>query len=128
MTKQTKPATGPDQTNLHPAVALHYEDFTEREGYGPCGAVAAVLRERGMGQVMLTAVDPHDGSSPFLHFVIQTDQGEIIDWTNPFSGSTYGDPDMPDEPVFVALEDDELPDLVDDVALDYWRERLPEAA
>ena len=124
----TTPATDFDPTNLHPAVAQHYEDFSDREGFGPCGAVAAVLRERGLGQVMLTAVDLHDGNFPFGHFVIQTESGEIIDWTNPFRGSTYCNLDGSDEAVFEALADDELPDLVDEAALAYWRERLPEAA
>lgn len=129
MTRKIQPATGPALTNLHPAVAPHYEDFEACEGYGACGAVAVVLRERGMGQVAVTAVDLHDGSYPFPHFVILTDQGEVLDWTNPFSGSTYSNPsDMPDEPIFVVLADDELPDLVDEYALDFWRERLPEAA
>jgi hypothetical protein len=127
MTKQTKPAADFALTNLHPAVAPHYADFEDREGYGPCGAVAVVLRERGMGQVMMTTVDLHDGSFPFSHYVIQTDQGEILDWTNPFSGSTYS-AEVPDEPIFLALPDDELPDLVDEIALDFWRKRLLEAA
>lgn len=122
------PATGPDLTNLHPAVAQHYEDFSDREGFGPCGAVAAVLRERGLGQVMMTAVDLHDGNFPFTHYVIQTEQGEIIDWTNPFRGSTYCSLGGSDEAVFEALPDDELPDLVGETVLAYWRERLPEAA
>jgi hypothetical protein len=59
--------------------------------------------------------------------VIQTAQGEILDWTNPFSGSTYC-AEGPDESIFVLLPDDELPDMVDDAALDFWRKRLSDVA
>ncbi|OGS01166.1 MAG: hypothetical protein A2V88_08780 [Elusimicrobia bacterium RBG_16_66_12] len=95
-------------------VMAHYEEWQEEKGFGPCGAVAALLRERGYGRIATCDVDLHDGF-PFPHFVIMTDSGRIVDVTNPFEG-TYVNIEL--------LDDNEMPDLVQDEDVAYWRERL----
>lgn len=97
-------------------VMAHFGEWEEERGFGPCGAVAALLRERGYGRVAFCEYDLHDGTYPFSHFVIVTDKGHIIDITNPFTGGTHVNVEI--------LPDDEMPDLVEDEDVQYWRERL----
>jgi len=104
------------ERTLRNQVMSHIEDWEEEKGFGPCGAVAALLREQGYGQVAACEYDLHDGAYPFPHFVIVTDTGRIVDISNPFSGGSYVNLEI--------LPDDEMPDLVEDGDIAYWRERL----
>jgi hypothetical protein len=92
-----------------------YEDWQDTFGFGPCGAYAALRREQGWGEVAACVARAEDGTE-FSHYVIIQD-GDIIDLANPLGEPlTYHELDI--------LDNDELPDLVDETEVAWLRERL----
>ena len=115
---------------MHPDVELHYAEYEDTRGFGPCGAVAAMMRRRGMGQIAITTVQTDDGYT-FCHYVIIDGAGTVIDWTNPFPAGRYlaeefawGFGGSAGDNPFVILPDDEMPDVVDEADINFWEERI----
>jgi hypothetical protein len=96
--------------------ALDYEAYVTRFGVGPCGVYAAVRREHGWGQVAFCEARVRGGPM-FGHYVIVTDDGGIIDLTNP-TGEELEYIDV--EP----LAPDEMPDWDVPAALTWMRKCL----
>jgi len=93
-----------------------YEEFSDKFGFGPCGAYAALKREEGWGKVAIVIAETADGKTEFPHYVI-IDGSEIIDLANPFDDElSYQDIEI--------LDDDEMPELNDDrEAIEWLRAR-----
>jgi len=113
--------TPTEANRLRERVLSRYEAFQDRFGFGPCGAVAQVLRERGVGPIAMVwcaepGTDPDDIYTGFTHYVNLGRKGKIIDASNPFTGCAYK--------IEEALEPEEWPDLVDEEAVQFWRECL----
>ncbi|KKK74942.1 hypothetical protein LCGC14_2878720 [marine sediment metagenome] len=108
------------QDEIKRTVATHRVEFENRFGIGPCGAVAVVLRERGLGHVVYAEAsgDPTNAAGWFGHYLIRS-FGKLVALTNPFNRPlVYRDVQR--------LDSDELPELMtagcDEV--NFWRERL----
>jgi len=93
-----------------------YAEWEDRFGFGPCGALAVLLREAGYGHVAVCQARGK-GQMSFTHYVNVTDDGWITDLANPL-----------DEPLTYegveVLNDDEMPELVGSEELAWLRERI----
>lgn len=91
-----------------------YDDFQATFGFGPCGAYSALQRSRGNGQVAVCIAS--DGRVEFPHYINIVDGNGIVDFTNPMDSElTYREIEI--------LDDDEMPDLVDDAVIRWIAER-----
>lgn len=101
----------------------HVAQYQEATGVGPCMAVSYVLRERGYGPIAVAYCAPPgtevgDFCRGFPHYVNIQPGGTIFDGSNPFEGCRYWD--------IEALGDDEWPDLISEIDVQWWRARLPD--
>ena len=101
-------------STMSDALGAVYDEFSEKFGFGPCGAYAALKREEGWGKVAIVIAETADGKTEFPHYVITNGKGErIIDLANPFDDElTYRDMEI--------LDDDEMPELNDDREAIEW--------
>lgn len=105
-------------STLQNSLADVYEDWTDEFGIGPCGAMAAFLREQGYGDVAVCTA--HDGDADelgFTHYIILSD-GDIIDLANPFDDDSliYRDIEV--------LDSDEMPECIGEVEVEWMRQRI----
>lgn len=105
-------------SSISDSLADVYSEWEDEFGFGPCGAYAALKRSEGWGKVAYcwayeTAENYYGG---FGHYVVIDPQGDIIDLTNPLEIELqYDDIDI--------LADDELPELVTEVEIEWLRAR-----
>ena len=108
---------GVNCSTLHHDLAAGLYGEWEREfGFGPCGALAVLLREAGYGRVAVCQAR-QDTRPAFTHYINLTDDGWITDLCNPLDEElTYTEVDV--------LNDDEMPELVGPVEVDWLRARI----
>lgn len=105
---------------IQEAMMDKYEEFQNRFGIGPCGNIAAVLRKEGLGQIAVCDLLPEKATNEeqaFPHYIIEAQDGKIIDITNPLEGRYLN---------VKVLGPDETPDLVDKEALGWLRKNVLE--
>ena len=106
-------------SSISDKMAEHYSEWEETFGYGPCGAFSALKREEGWGQVAICFAnvkgEGQNFATGFSHYVIIS-ENSIVDLTNPFDEELeYSEIEI--------LPKDEMPDLVDEEAINWLRER-----
>ena len=102
---------------MTPTMESHCIDHQEAFGFGPCGSYAALLRQRGIGQIAVCDYRLPGEAFGFAHFVVIDADGNIIDHTNPFIGEgEYADLEI--------LPDEEMPDLVTEEEIAFWDSRI----
>ena len=97
-----------------------YQEFQDKFGFGPCGPIAYILRERGHGDIYFGYFGPpEDLIKSFPHVWIENKRGQIIDLANSDrkrKGLSYWDKEK--------LGKHEMPDLVDIEMINFWREKF----
>lgn len=103
---------------LRAKVMEHYDEWQDDQGYGPCGEVACVLRERGLGRIALVMVKQSTPSGLYdtPHYVILEDDGQIIDVSLPWDADDWTVEDI--------LDADEYPELATADTIEWWRQRI----
>ena len=100
-----------------------YQDYQDTFGFGPCGALAALQRERGWGDVAVCTATAQDGTE-FAHYIIIDADGDIIDLANPV---TFWGQQIDEELSYTEIEilpAGEMPDMVDADVVTWMRERI----
>ena len=105
-------------STLQNDLAEMYETWTDEFGIGPCGAMAAYLREQGWGDVAVcTARDTEADEFGFTHYIILDTDGDIIDLANPFDDDLiYGEIER--------LDADEMPECIGETEIAWMRQHI----
>ncbi|MCK9597579.1 MAG: hypothetical protein M0R06_00985 [Sphaerochaeta sp.] len=104
------------ESRLSKSLSKEVDGFAKRFGIGPCGAYAALLRERGKGDIVVCLAHPADGSAPFTHYAIWKDGIGLIDRANQ-TGRRLEYTDMEILPPY------ELPELIGPEEIGWLRQR-----